>query len=282
MTDAEAGGRPIQELTVIESGLPSGRAWLREIVSYRELLVTLVYRDLRVRYAQTVLGILWALLQPAATLLVFTVVFGRAIGIDTGTTPYALFAVAGLAAWTYFAFVVSNAGGSIIGSQALLKKVYFPRLIIPASKALVGLVDFAIAMALFALLMAWHGRLPGPKIVFLPVFLTALLVSSVGVGVWLSALTIRFRDFQHIVPFIVQIGLYATPVAYPSQLIPDRYRVVYFLNPATGPVEGLRWCLLGDAPLVPEVILSLVVGLLLLVTALIWFRRVESTIADLV
>ena len=271
---------------VITADGRQGRPDLREMIRYRDLLWVLAYRDYRVRYAQTFLGLTWAFLQPTATLLIFALVFGRAVGIDTGAVPYPLFAVCGLAAWSYFAYVLSQSGTSIIGAQEMVKKVYFPRLIIPLSKAVVGLVDFAIACALILALMLYYGVLPSRNVVFLPLFALAGIAAALAVGIWMSALTIRYRDFQHVVPFLVQVGLYASPVAYPAALVTDvvpRWAgVLYYLNPMTGVAECFRWSLLGTAPPNGLAYLSLGITLALLFGGLSYFRSVERTMADLV
>jgi lipopolysaccharide transport system permease protein len=259
---------------------------LKELLEYRDLFLILAYRDFRVRYAQTFLGLTWAFLQPAATLLIFTVVFGRAVKVDTGGVPYPVFAITGMAAWTYFSFVLNQSGNSILGAQEMVKKIYFPRLVIPLSKAVVGFVDFLIAFAFLFVLMAVYGVMPSVNIVFLPVFILLTVVSALAVGIWLSALTIRYRDFQHVVPFLVQFGLYATPIAYPSETIIDNLprwgTVLYYLNPMAGVVEGFRWSVLGGAPPHSFVYLSFGVMALLFVTALIYFKRVERVMADIV
>ena len=259
---------------------------LKELLEYRDLFLILAYRDFRVRYAQTFLGLTWAFLQPAATLLIFTVVFGRAVKVDTGGVPYPVFAITGMAAWTYFSFVLNQSGNSILGAQEMVKKIYFPRLVIPLSKAVVGFVDFLIAFAFLFVLMAVYGVMPSVNIVFLPVFILHTIVSALAVGIWLSALTIRYRDFQHVVPFLVQFGLYATPIAYPSETIIDNLprwgTVLYYLNPMAGVVEGFRWSVLGGAPPHSFVYLSFGVMALLFVTALIYFKRVERVMADIV
>src|SRR5690606_626614 len=207
---------------------------LKELLDYRDLFLILAYRDLRIRYAQTFLGLTWAFLQPAATLLIFTVVFGRAVKVDTGGVPYPVFAITGMTAWTYFAFVLNQSGNSIIGAQEMVKKIYFPRLVIPLSKAVVGFVDFLIAFGILVVLMVIYRIVPSANLVFLPIFILLTIVSALAVGIWLSALTIRYRDFQHVVPFLVQFGLYATPIAYPSETIinnlPRWGTVLYYLN----------------------------------------------------
>lgn len=259
---------------------------LKELLEYRDLFLILAYRDLRVRYAQTFLGLAWAFLQPAATLLIFTVVFGRAVKVDTGGIPYPVFAITGMTAWSYFSFVLNQSGNSIIGAQEVVKKIYFPRLVIPLSKAVVGFVDFLMAFAILVALMVVYRVMPSANLVFLPVFIVLTVVSSLAVGIWLSALTIRYRDFQHVVPFLVQFGLYATPIAYPSETIIDNLprwgTVLYYLNPMAGVVEGFRWSVLGGSPPNEFAYLSFGVMAILFVTALMYFRRVERVMADIV
>jgi lipopolysaccharide transport system permease protein len=255
---------------------------LKELISYKDLFFTLAYRDLRVRYAQTFLGLLWAVIQPLTTLVIFTVVFGRAMNVNTGGIPYPLFALAGMTAWTYFSFVMSQAGNSIIEAEGMVKKIYFPRLIIPISKAVVGLVDFIVSLGFLFVLMVYYQYLPSFEIIYLPFFLLLTIISSLAVGIWLSALTIRFRDFKHIVPFMVQIGIYVTPIAYPASLIPEKYQPYFFLNPMAGIVEGFRWCLLGSTPPSPYSFISYLIILILFISGLYYFRKVERVIADIV
>lgn len=259
---------------------------LGELLRYRDLFLVLAYRDYRVRYAQTFLGLTWAFVQPAVTLLIFSVVFGRAVGIETGAIPYPLFAVCGMATWSYFAYVLSQSGTSIIGAQEMVKKIYFPRLMIPLSKAAVGFVDFGITTVLILLLMLYYGVAPSANIVFAPVFALMGIVAALAVGIWMSALTIRYRDFQHVVPFLVQVGLYATPIVYPAVLVTEavpRWAVVlYFLNPMAGVTEGFRWSILGTTPPGPLSSVSFGIAVVLFVGGLHYFGRVERTMADLV
>ncbi|MBD0255440.1 MAG: ABC transporter permease [Cytophagales bacterium] len=258
--------------------------WLngKELFAYRDLFFILAYRDLRVRYAQTFLGVLWAVIQPLCTLLIFTLVFGRAMRVDTGGVPYPVFAMCGMSAWAYFAFVMNQAGNSIINAQGMLQKIYFPRLIIPLSKAMVGFVDFVISFLFVLGLALWFGVSLSANIVFLPVFILLTLITALGVGIWLSALTIRYRDFQHIVPFLVQIGLYATPIAYPSSLIPEDFQLLVHLNPMAGVVEGFRWSMLGAEAPHPYAYLSFGLTLVIFFTGLLYFRKVERVMADIV
>jgi lipopolysaccharide transport system permease protein len=272
--------------TVITADGGRNRLDLGELFRYRDLLLMLAYRDYRVRYAQTFLGLAWAFLQPTATLFVFSIVLGRAAGIATGAIPYPLFAVCGMAVWSYFAYVVNQSGTSIIGAQETIKKIYFPRLVIPLSKAAVGFIDFGITALLILALLLYYGVAPSPHIAFLPLFAGAGVVAALAVGIWTSALTIRYRDFQHVVPFVVQVGLYATPVAYPAALVtavvPGWAGVVYYFNPMAGITEGFRWSILGTNPPNPLSYLSLGVTLVLLLGGLFYFKSVERTMADLV
>jgi lipopolysaccharide transport system permease protein len=255
---------------------------LKEILSYKDLFLILAYRDLRVRYAQTFLGLLWGFIQPLITLVIFILVFGKAVKVDTGNIPYPLFALCGMCAWTYFAFVMSQAGNSLIGAQGMIQKIYFPRLIIPLSKAVVGLVDFIIILVFIGVLMVVYKIPPTSNIVFLPIFIIMTVLAALSVGIWLSALTIRYRDFQIIVPFLVQIGLYATPIAYPASLIPEKYKLLYYINPLAGIVEGFRWSILGANR--PDVysFISYCIVFILLITGLIYFRKIEDIVADIV
>ena len=259
---------------------------LRELAQYKDLFWVLAYRDLRVRYAQTFLGFLWAFIQPAATILILTLVFGKALKIDTGGVPYPLFAVCGMVGWTYFAFVMQQSGQSIIASQQMIKKIYFPRLVIPLSKALVGMVDFGVTILLLLLMVFWYSYYPSPNIVWLPLFVMLIIIYSLSVGILLSALSIRYRDIQHIIPFMTQIGLYLTPVAYPAEFIikaiPPWLSVIYFLNPMAGIVEGLRWSLLGTSIPTIYYLYSFLMAILLFIGSLFYFKKVEREMADIV
>ncbi|MGF1636354.1 MAG: ABC transporter permease [Cyclobacteriaceae bacterium] len=262
------------------------RLGLKELIRYSDLFWVLAYRDLRVRYAQTFLGLFWAFLQPAATLLIFTIVFGKAVKVDTGGVPYPVYAICGMAAWTYFSFVMNQSGNSIIGAQEMIKKIYFPRLVIPLSKAVVGFVDFAIAMLFLVALFIMYGFTPSSNLIYMPIFLLLTVISSLAAGIWLSALTIRYRDFQHIVPFMVQFGLYATPIAYPASTIVDNLptwgTVLYYFNPMAGIIEGFRWSLIGGE--LPSIYSWISIGFtcLLFISGLFYFKRVERIMADIV
>ena len=255
---------------------------LRELFHYSDLFYTLAYRDLRVRYAQTFLGLFWAFLQPAATLLIFILIFGKAMKVDTGNIPYPLYALTGMAAWSYFSFVLSQSGQSIIGAQEMVKKIYFPRLIIPLSKAMVGFVDFFIALVFMVVLMIIYRFVPSVNLIWFPLIFIMDIIASLAVGIWLSALTIRYRDFIHVIPFLVQFGLYATPVGYPASLIPEKYQFIYHLNPMAGVVEGFRYALLENEIITGYTIESFAVGGILLITGIYFFYCIERIIADIV
>lgn len=253
----------------------------KELLYYKDLFFILAYRDFKVRYAQTMLGIVWAFIQPATTLLIFTVVFSRVVKVNTGNLPYPLFALSGMIAWTYFSFIMSQAGNSIINAQQMVKKVYFPRLIIPLSKAAVGFIDFIIALIFLVFIMIYYRFTPSANIVWLPLCTVALVVTALGVGIWLSALTTRYRDFQHIIPFVVQLGMYATPIAYPSTLVSEDYQLVYHFNPMAGIVELFQWSILGTQSVTTYSFISIFIGIILFLTSIVYFKKVERVMADL-
>ncbi|MFQ3598950.1 MAG: ABC transporter permease [Chloroherpetonaceae bacterium] len=254
---------------------------LGELVAYRELLFMLAYRDVKVRYAQTALGVLWALIQPLTTLLIFTLVFGRVVKVDTSGVPYTLFALSGMSLWGYFSTVMSQAGNSIIASQNMVKKIYFPRLIIPLSKSISAFIDFGITLLFLLGMMLYHQYIPSANALWIPFFILATVFSALGVGIWLSALSIRYRDLQYVLPFAVQLGLYASPVAYPSSLVPEQYLVFYYFNPMAGMIDGMRWAMFGT-PISSGIFISFAVAVLLFVSGFIYFRKIEGEIADIV
>ena len=263
------------------------RGWvalnLRELWEYRELLYFLVWRDVKVRYKQTALGIAWVVIQPVATTLIFTIIFGNLAHMPSDNLPYAVFAMAGLVPWNFFAGAFARGGASLVGSSNLISKVYFPRLIIPLASVLAGLVDFAIVLVLLIALLIFFGITPTLAIVSLPLFLLLAIATALGVSLWLSALNVQYRDVSYLVPFIAQFWLYATPVVYPTSLIPEQWRLVYGLNPMAGVVEGFRWALLGKGePPGPMLIVSVLIVSMLLVSGAYVFRRMEKTFADIV
>ena len=257
----------------------------KELYRYKDLFITLTWRDFKVRYAQTTIGLLWALIQPVITLLILSLVFGKFVGVKTDV-PYLLFAMTGLTIWTYFSFVISNAGASIIASQGMIKKIYFPRLIIPLSKAAVGLIDLGISLLIMIFLMFYYGIVPSSNVWLAPVFLFFGMLAALAVGIWLSAITVRYRDFQHVVPFMVQIGLYITPIAYPAdfamQQLPKWAVTVYYLNPIAGVVQGFRWSIFGGEAPGSLMYVSFVMILFLFISGLFYFKKVEGDMADYV
>lgn len=257
---------------------------LYKIWLYRELFFFLIWRDIKVKYKQTVLGIAWAIIQPVMTMIVFTLFFGNLGQMPSDNLPYPIFSYAALVPWSFFAAGLANSSNSLVSNSNLIKKVYFPRLIIPISNVLSGLVDFALAFVVLILMMFFFQTLPTINLIFLPFFLLLALVAALGVGLWFSAMNVQFRDVRYVIPFITQFWLFITPIAYPSSLIENAtLRLIYSLNPMVGVVEGFRWALLGTdtAPGV-SIIASTVVAVLLLVSGLFYFRRMEKSFADVV
>jgi lipopolysaccharide transport system permease protein len=273
---------PAHDLVVIEPSRGWAALRLGELWSHRELLYFLVWRDLKVRYKQTVIGAAWALVQPVFTMLVFTLFFGRLAGVPSDGVPYALFSLAGLVPWTFFSNALMQSSNSLVSSASLISKVYFPRLVIPIASSLSGLLDFAISFALLIVLTLVHGPGPTPHVLWLPALLALALVTALGVGFWLSALNVQYRDVRHAIPFLTQLWMFATPIAYPSSLLGEPWRTLYGLNPMVGVVEGFRWALLGTSPPGPLFALSAAAALLLLGTGALYFRRMERTFADVV
>ncbi|MGE5139155.1 MAG: ABC transporter permease [Rudaea sp.] len=270
-------------MTVVQPTSGWASLQLRDLWEYRELLYFLVWRDVKIRYKQTALGIAWVVLQPVLTTLIFTVVFGNLAKIPSDNLPYAVFALAGLVPWNYFSGALSRGGVSLVNSSHLISKVYFPRLVIPLASVLAGLLDMVIVLALLFALMLFYGVTPTLSIVLLP-FLTLLAITTaLGVSLWLSALNVQYRDINYLIPFFVQFWMYATPVVYPASLIPERWRPFYALNPMAGVVEGFRWALFGagDPPLA-AIGMAAVTSLLLVLSGAFFFRRMEKTFADIV
>jgi lipopolysaccharide transport system permease protein len=256
---------------------------LRELWEYRELLYFLVWRDVKVRYKQTVLGAAWAILQPFLTMVVFSIFLGRLAGIPSEGIPYPIFAYTALLPWQLFAHALTESGNSLVANQQLITKVYFPRLVIPISAVLAGLVDFCIAFVVLLGMMVYYGVLPTKAVLALPLFLLLALATALAVGLWLSALNVQYRDVRYTLPFLTQFWLFATPIAYPSTLIPEQWRVVYGLNPMAGVVEGFRWALLGTGQGAgPMVVVSAIVVTALLIGGLVYFRWMESSFADII
>ena len=256
---------------------------LHELWAFRELLFFLVWRDIKVRYKQTVLGAAWAIIQPVLTMVVFSLFFGKLASMPSDGVPYPIFSFTALVPWTFFATGLTLSSQSLVGSSNLIKKVYFPRLAIPIATVLSGIVDFVLAFAVLLCMMPFFDRLPTLNVIWLPLFVLLALCTSLGVGLWLSALNVQYRDVRYVVPFVTQLWLFATPIAYPSSLLAEPWRTVYGLNPMAGVVEGFRWALLGTNGLpLSLVLMSSGTALLLLVSGLFYFRRMERTFADTV
>jgi lipopolysaccharide transport system permease protein len=259
---------------------------LKELFRYKDLFVTLAWRDFKVRYAQTTIGFLWAFVQPIITLFILNVVFGKFAHVNTNGTPHLLFTITGLSVWTYFSFVMTNSGNSIISAQGMVQKIYFPRLIIPLSKAVVGLIDLSITLLILIALLVYYQFPLSANAIYAPLFIIIGMLSALAVGIWLSALTVRYRDFQHIVPFLVQIGLYATPVAYPISTASDQFpkwvMTLYYLNPMAGVEQGFRWSVLGGESPGYLMYISFAMVFLILISGILYFRGIEDEMADFV
>lgn len=256
---------------------------LKELWAYRELLYFLIWRDVKVRYRQTALGVAWAIIQPVFTMIVFSLFFGRLAKMPSDGIPYPLFSYAALVPWTFFSHGLTLASNSLVGSANLIKKVYFPRLSVPIAAVTSGLIDFSIAFIVLLGMMLYYGIVPTLNVIWLPFLLLLTLMTSLGVSLWLSALNVQFRDVRYILPFLTQLWLFATPIAYPSSLLSEPWRTLYSINPMVGVVEGFRWALLGtkSAP-GPMLIVSSLAALALLVGGAFYFRRLEKTFADVV
>ncbi len=263
------------------------RGWvslkLNDLWEYRELLYFLAWRDIKIRYKQTVLGAAWAIIQPFFTMIVFSLFFGKLAGIPSDGIPYPLFSFAALVPWTFFSNGLNQSSNSLVGSSNLITKVYFPRMVIPIASVISGALDFFISFLVLLGMMAFYGMFPSLNVFWLPGLLLLSIVSALGIGMWLSALNVQFRDVRYVVPFFTQVWLFATPIAYPSSLLSDPWRTIYGLNPMVGVVEGFRWALLGTntAP-GPIVIVSSLVALVILIGGAFYFRRMEKTFADVV
>lgn len=257
--------------------------YCQRLWEYRELLLFLVWRDLKVRYKQTALGVAWAVLQPLATMLVLSIFFGRLAKVSSDGVPYPLFAFCALLPWQMFAFVLTESSNSLVSNQALITKIYFPRLIIPIVPVFTALVDFTVSFSMMLVMMVFYGVTPKASVLLLPFFVAMAACAAFAVGVWLSALTAEYRDVRYTIPFLTQFWMFATPIAYSSSLVPAKWRLLYGLNPMVGVVEGFRWALLGTAPtsLVP-LFASMGMVLFLLCGGLLYFRRLESTFADVI
>jgi lipopolysaccharide transport system permease protein len=268
---------------IIEAGRAERHYW-QDLWRYRELFYFLAWRDFLVRYKQTVVGIGWSLLKPLLTMLVLTAVFGRFGKMPSGGVPYPLLVFCGMLPWQFFANAFSESGSSLVNNASLISKIYFPRLIVPASSVVTSMVDFGISSAFLALLMVWYQIAPPIQIIFLPAFILLALLTSLSTGVWIAALMVEYRDFRAITPFVVQFGLYLSPVGFLSTVVPEKYRLLYALNPMVGVIDGFRWCILGGQHSVywPGFAVSAASVLFLLITGVRYFRATERTFADVI
>ena len=271
------------DVLIIEAGRADRQYWL-DLWRYRELFLILAWRDVAVRYKQTVIGALWAFLRPFMTMVVFTVVFGSLAKLPTeGTTPYAVMVFAGLLPWTLFSSVLNEASNSVISNSNLVSKVYFPRMIVPLATVVVALIDFLVSLVILAGLMLWYGIAPSWQILLLPFFVLLALLAAIGPALWAASLIVHYRDFRFLIPFGVQIGLYASPVGFSSKVVPEHFQMLYSLNPMVGVIDGFRWCILGgESPIYwPGFVASLVVIATLLAWGARAFRRSERAFADM-
>jgi lipopolysaccharide transport system permease protein len=274
----------MQDIIVIEAGRAEGHYWL-DLWRYRELFRVLARRDLSVRYKQTVIGVLWALIRPFLSIVVFTVIFGRIAKLPTdGSAPYALMVAAGILPWTFFSAGLSDASNSLISNEKLITKVYFPRMIVPVATIVVAFVDFLISFCILLGLMGWYGFLPDWRIFLLPLFVLLAFCASVGPSLWITSLNVKYRDFRYVIPFIVQFGLYISPVGFSSSLVPEQWRLLYSFNPIVGVIDGFRWCILrGQTDLyLPGLAASVVVTAFFLWLGVRQFRKLERSFADLI
>ena len=268
-------------LRVIEAGRAQHHYW-SDLWRHRELLYFLAKKDVLVRYKQTAIGLAWVLLKPALTLLVFTIVFGRLANLPSGDVPYPILVFTGLLPWLFFASSISDSGDSLSTNSALLTKIYFPRMIVPASTLLVNLLDFSLAGLLLVALMLFYGAYPDWRICALPVLILLLLLTVAGLGLWLSALSAKYRDFRYTIPFVVQLSLYASPVGYSSSLVPESWKALFYLNPLAGIIDGFRWALLGGRVelYLPGLVFSVAFAAIVVITGAMYFRKTERTLAD--
>jgi lipopolysaccharide transport system permease protein len=268
---------------IIEAGRSEGQYW-RDLWRYRELFHFLAWRDLLVRYKQTVVGVAWSVIRPLLTMLVLTFVFGKLGKMPSGGVPYPLLVLCGMLPWQFFSNALSESGNSLVTNSNLISKVYFPRLIIPASSVITSFVDFLISALFLCVMMIWYRFLPPVNIVFLPLFVLLAFAASFGVGLWIAALMVEYRDFRFIVPFVVQFGLYISPVGVQSSIVPPGMRMLYSLNPIVGVIDGFRWCILGGEHTIywPAQAISVVGVTFLILTGIAYFRRTERTFADII
>ncbi len=265
---------------VIEPGRSEKNYW-NDLWRYRELFYILSWRDIKVRYKQTVIGAAWSIIRPLLTTIIFTFVFSRVAKLQNpGDAPYALMVFAGMLPWQFFSNALSESSNSLVGNANLITKVYFPRMIIPASSVITSLVDFAISFLILLGMCIWYQYLPSWQIIFLPLFILFAFICAFGVGLYLTAVNVKYRDFRYIIPFIIQFGLYITPIGFSSSVIPEQYRLLYSLNPMVGVIDGFRWCILGDPMHWQSFFVSMGISILFLWIGVRYFRKMEKTFAD--
>lgn len=272
-----------QRVLIIEAGRAERHYW-RDLWRYRELFYFLAWRDILVRYKQTVIGLAWALIRPFLTMVVFVFVFSKLAKLPSDGVPYPILVFAALLPWQFFSNAFTEAGNSLISNANMISKVYFPRLVVPTSAVIVSFVDFLISGIILAGLMLWYGFAPDWRILTLPLFIFIAFAAAMGAGLWVAALNVKYRDFRYIVPFVVQFGLYVSPVGFSSNIVPEQWRLLYSINPMVGVIDGFRWAILGGNTQLywPGFLLSLSLVLVILVTGIIYFRKTEKTFADVI
>ena len=267
----------------IEAGRTERHYWA-DLWRYRELFYILAWRDIAVRYKQTIIGVAWAVLRPLLTMLIFVVIFGKIAKLPSEGVPYPIFVFAAMLPWTFFATAFSDASNSLIGNSNLISKVYFPRLIIPAASVIVAGVDFLISFVILVALMAWYHYLPGWQIVTLPLFLLLAFFTALGAGLYVAALNVKYRDFRFVIPFVVQLGLYISPVGFSTTIVPEKYQLLYYINPMVGVIDGFRWAISGGSTAfnMTELTISVIMTTLLCLVGIYHFRKTEKTFADVI
>lgn len=272
-----------QQTLVIEAGRTEKHYWM-DLWRYRELFYFLAWRDILVRYKQTAVGVAWALIRPFLTMIIFTVIFGKVAKLPSGGVPYPIMVFAAMLPWQFFANALSESSGSLVGNANLITKIYFPRLIVPTSSVITSFVDFLISAVIMIGLIAWYRFVPDWRIVLLPLFVIVAFAAAMGCGLWLTALNVKYRDFRYIIPFIVQFGLYVSPVGFSSAVVPEKWRLIYSLNPMVGVIDGFRWAIFGTngTIYIPGFLLSLGIVFVTFVTGIWYFRKTEKTFADVI
>jgi homopolymeric O-antigen transport system permease protein len=274
---------PSEKKIILEAGRAERHYW-QDIWRYRELFYILAWRDISVRYKQTVIGLLWAIIRPTLTMFIFVVVFGNIAKLPSEGVPYPIFVFAAILPWTFFSTAFAEAGNSLVGNTTLISKVYFPRLIIPASAVIVSAIDFLISLVILFFLMAWYQYWPSWEILTMPLFLLMGFFAALGPGLYVAALNVKYRDFRIIVPFVVQLGLYISPVGFSATIVPEQYRLLYYLNPMVAVIDGFRWAISGGktALNITEILVSIAVIITMIIIGLLYFRKTEKTFADII